>query len=478
MDINEADDLIRKANLLFKRGRFEGAKRLLDSAIQEDPSNEKLYFNLGLVHEARGEYEAAIDALEKAIQVSTSSVGIKWELGKVLYAAANVKEAIPYLRDCVAEWPERSQVYALLGRAYLELSMEDAASEALKTALAINDSDPDAVDGLVDFYNQQGMDGKVKGLLTEYIEKNPDLPSSHAFYADYLQYVEGDATGSLPYYEKSLMLCEDGKKLKWLRSFFSTSRYPQSIIEDYWIALMMSGYFDIARRLTNEHMKGVTKLYYEAFHCDELGQYQKKSRLLERALRDYPDDAFLSYLLAFEHLRQGEKQKAADLIDRAMNEVEGIDQDVRYRIVQLLSAQELDQKDFASSVQDKAVDLYGKEFWGSLSYHLKEMSRWEESLAACEKVLESDPEDVHVLGYKAEALRELGRHREALDVLDDLLSLRPKDGRLFIDMARTCLQISDYEQAQALLHRAESETNLSRPQKEEIAQLRSKISSQ
>jgi tetratricopeptide (TPR) repeat protein len=478
MKADNTDQVIRKVNRLYRRRDYDRAIALLESAIGADQANEELYFNLGLVYEAKQEYAAAAEALLQSNALSPGNIGIKWQLGRVLCAVGRSDEAIPHLMDCAAEWPDRSQAHSTLGRAYLESSMLDEAEEAFRKALSIDDSDPDAVDGSMWISEQRGDEEKVSTILAEYLDKNPDLPTSHAFYADFLNYEEGDAVGALPYYERALMLWERRKKTEWLGSFFSTADYPRSIVQDYWNALVASGYLDIARRLVEENMTGVRKVLFRALIEGEKGNHEESRRILEGGLKKFPQSDSIIYLLAFEYLRRGLNMKASQQIDAAMDKKGGADQDVRYAAVGYIAATELNQVERASTILDDALERFGNDFWAALAYHWRDLSRWEESLAACDQFLGSDAaEDVHVLGYKAEALVGLARCEEALGVYEKLSDLQPKNGKILIEMAKVCALISEYDRAEALLQRAESGTNLSRPQREEIAQLRLKISS-
>lgn len=477
MIADNTDQVISKVNRLYRRRDYDRAIALLESAIGADPSNEELYFNLGLVYEAKHEYAAAAAALLQSNALSPDNIGIKWQVGRVLCAVGRSDEAIPYLMDCVAEWPDRSQSHSTLGRAYLESSMVDDAEEAFRKALSIDDSDPDAVDGRVEIAELRGEEEKIPAILAEYLNKNPDLASSHAFYADYLYYGEGDAVGALPYYERALILWQEEKKKEWLGSFFSTAGFPDSIGRDYWNALVASGYLDIARRLSDDNMSGVSKVVFRALIEGENGRYERSRRILEAGLSEFPHSDYIMYLLAFEYLCQGLNMKASQQIDGAIDIKGELDQDARYLAVGYIAARELNQAEHASTILDGALGQFGNEFWATLAYHWRDLSRWEESLAACEKFLGSDPEDVDVLGYKAEALVGLARYEEALEVYERLSDLQPKNGRLLIEMAKTYALLSNHGRAESILQKAGSETNLSRPQKEEIAQLRSKIHS-
>jgi tetratricopeptide (TPR) repeat protein len=477
MDRKATDQLLRKAHRLSERGRRQEAVALLESAISGDPQNAALYWGLGVAHQVGSDHEAALAALEKGNAVAPDNAAIQWKLGQLLFETGRHEEALGFVLKSLEEWPENAQVYALLGKIYVELSRFEEAKEALTNSRELSTANPDAIEGMADLYWMRGEDERVPGLLLAYIDDNPELASSHAFYADFLQYTEGDAAGSLPSYERALMLCEDETMLNWLRGFYSTSDYPGSIIQGYWDALVASGYLDIARRLVDENMTGAPKVLFEAMIEGENGRHERSRRILRAGLEKFPESDSIMQLLAIERLRQGRNLEAAQLIDCAIAIRGNLDQDVGYEAVSYIASTGQGQAERASTTLNGAVGQFGNDFWGALAYHWRELSRWQESLSACERFLESDPEYVYVLRYKAEALVGLGRYEKALGVYEKLSDLQPKNGKLLIEMAKVCARISEYDRAEALLQRAESETNLSRPQREEIAQLRLKVSS-
>lgn len=52
----------RKANEAYKNGNYEEAEQLYISAIEQEPDNAKLYFNLGNARAKQGKIEEAIDS--------------------------------------------------------------------------------------------------------------------------------------------------------------------------------------------------------------------------------------------------------------------------------------------------------------------------------------------------------------------------------------------------------------------------------
>jgi tetratricopeptide (TPR) repeat protein len=59
------------ADIYNRSGRFEEAIQRLDDAIQQNPNNAFLYFELGFLQESRTNYDLARDNFSRALALST-----------------------------------------------------------------------------------------------------------------------------------------------------------------------------------------------------------------------------------------------------------------------------------------------------------------------------------------------------------------------------------------------------------------------
>ena len=85
----------QEVDLLLKQDKTAEAKAELQKAIDAEPKNPDLYFNLGYLNEELGDQQAAIDAYKKALEVDPTHKNSAFNLAVLHYnkAADTVKEA-------------------------------------------------------------------------------------------------------------------------------------------------------------------------------------------------------------------------------------------------------------------------------------------------------------------------------------------------------------------------------------------------
>ena len=67
-----ASEFFDKGEALFVQNKPRDAAPLLESALNEDPSNEKVYLYLGIVYQQLGDVQKAIDILKRGLGIATA----------------------------------------------------------------------------------------------------------------------------------------------------------------------------------------------------------------------------------------------------------------------------------------------------------------------------------------------------------------------------------------------------------------------
>jgi tetratricopeptide (TPR) repeat protein len=67
-----ASQFLQKAEELYMQNKPMEAKPLMEAALNEDPSNEKVYLYLGIIYQQLGDKDNAIAVLQRGLQISTT----------------------------------------------------------------------------------------------------------------------------------------------------------------------------------------------------------------------------------------------------------------------------------------------------------------------------------------------------------------------------------------------------------------------
>ena len=99
----------RKANEAFKNGDYELAVQLYRQAIDQNPDNSRLYFNLGNALAKAGNTEEAMEFYEQfksMTEVNDQQSLADYNKGKLLSEQENFDEAISHFREALRKNPD------------------------------------------------------------------------------------------------------------------------------------------------------------------------------------------------------------------------------------------------------------------------------------------------------------------------------------------------------------------------------------
>jgi tetratricopeptide (TPR) repeat protein len=138
-----ASTLFEKGEALFVQNHPREAEPLLESALNDDPSNEKIYLYLGIIYQQLGDLDKAIDILKRGASVSTSYKDVMYyNMGNDLYAKKQYALAEQAHSEAIAA--NKEYVWAYLNRANdrMQLQSYDAAVDDYTTFLQLQPQDP------------------------------------------------------------------------------------------------------------------------------------------------------------------------------------------------------------------------------------------------------------------------------------------------------------------------------------------------
>ena len=140
---------------LYFRGKAFRSSRQYDKAIADytaateaDPKMDVAFYEIGATHQALNQHAKAADAFGKAIALKTNNADYFYGRCVSYSWLGNIKSAI---NDCEAASrlrPGSAEMLGVLGRLYEDSGQKQRAIETYRRAIAINPSQPEALEGL------------------------------------------------------------------------------------------------------------------------------------------------------------------------------------------------------------------------------------------------------------------------------------------------------------------------------------------
>lgn len=118
----------RKANEAYENGNYEEAEQLYLAAIEQEPENGKLYFNLGNAQAKQGKVEEAIQSFmeSKAILESPEDKALaEYNIGTLLAEGRKWKPAASHFKNALKLNPTNFQIKHNYERALAEIEKEE-----------------------------------------------------------------------------------------------------------------------------------------------------------------------------------------------------------------------------------------------------------------------------------------------------------------------------------------------------------------
>jgi Tfp pilus assembly protein PilF len=144
------------AERVFREGRYAEATGLFSVYVELKPENAFGHYMLGLSAWKAGEHERAEQALKRAIGLNRGHVKSYLNLARVLLETARPLEALEQLDTALALDSTSNVVHRLRGRALAELGHVDAASDAYRHALILDENDVWTMNNLGLLFIEQG----------------------------------------------------------------------------------------------------------------------------------------------------------------------------------------------------------------------------------------------------------------------------------------------------------------------------------
>ena len=166
--------------MLFRSGRLEEAKRMLEQALAMRPKNNPLgHYNLGVVYNDLGNYEKAVAHLEEYLKGNSRDAQANNEMGTVYLRMGSLDKAVSYFKRALETSPGFAPAHAGLADTFLRKEMIDEAVSEYKKALSLDPDLSKARIRLAEAYFKKGMAREAQFELKQAMSLVPE-PDTYA----------------------------------------------------------------------------------------------------------------------------------------------------------------------------------------------------------------------------------------------------------------------------------------------------------
>ncbi len=128
-------------------GDVEKAKARFEAALEINPKEIMVLYNLGLTCQVLEDTDKAIFFLRKAHGIDSRIFEVELLLGHLLFQAKKPDKALPHLETAARENPKSSLAFRIMGEIFLEQEAPEQAETAFNSAVKLNPLDPAALSG-------------------------------------------------------------------------------------------------------------------------------------------------------------------------------------------------------------------------------------------------------------------------------------------------------------------------------------------
>jgi superkiller protein 3 len=181
--------------------------------IAQNPDDEGIYNNMGIVYGKLGEYDQAIECFRKALSINPQLAAAYANIGFAYAHLEDYDHALAYYRKAIAIEPDCEHTLYNIGVAYMEKNDYRKAIKHFRQALKLK-PDANACNSLGNAYACAGMFPTAVKYFERAIALDPELVYAYENLGQACE-IRGDGEKARCYYQKAADLgSEDAQK--WL----------------------------------------------------------------------------------------------------------------------------------------------------------------------------------------------------------------------------------------------------------------------
>jgi Tfp pilus assembly protein PilF len=161
---------------LFKQGNYQSARENFAAALELNPKDSALLYNLGQCYDRLGDTAKGEDYYSRCLEISTNHADCRYALAALEYRAGKKQKANDMIQQWLAAEPKLADPYALDG---WRLRQENAWPQALgrfNQAIAIDPHNVRANVELAIYYEQTSYPERARLCYERALQMNPTQP--------------------------------------------------------------------------------------------------------------------------------------------------------------------------------------------------------------------------------------------------------------------------------------------------------------
>jgi choline-sulfatase len=165
-----------RATALIEGGSLDEAERILRGVARDRPEISAPYFQLARLERRRGRAAAARASLESALERDPGDAVILYELADLLATTGDHAGALARFAEVLRALPRHDLVHSRMGDELLALERRDRAEVSYRNALRVNPRQIEARYALISLYAGQGRLALAREQLEEALELAVESP--------------------------------------------------------------------------------------------------------------------------------------------------------------------------------------------------------------------------------------------------------------------------------------------------------------
>lgn len=393
---------MEEGNKYLSEGNYQGAIVIYKTVLENSPENMDARLALGKAYLGAGKMDQAEKNFEKYLRQNPYDKAVLLDMGKLAAFRKDNKVAVDYLKKYVAEYPNSSEGYELLGKNYWQLGERELTKASFEKAMEVDPNGPTPKLAMAQYYVALGDPDTARTYIDSILNIDPANREALHYRAR-----EELSAGNVEAYQTTL---------KTLLQNHPDDAYAKYSLAKSYVAQKK---YEEARQLGSDLRN----------HSQNTGYGQRIDGLLKYTQKDYKG-AIDSYLESISirpdlesYLYLGLSQYGAGDLETAISNLR-IAAD---RAPKMVKAREM------------------------ISLILFQQKRYSESIAEAEKVLEVDPNNVIARVIKGDVYTAQGDREKALEQLKEVTDMDPTYAAAFMKMGVLHYQQGDIAESEAAL---------------------------